>query len=96
VLLEVVCHQDIDNGPVVGIEVTATDKVVGEGAQLVERPRLERACELALVNEPVLQRQQTEEQVAVGGEGDHGRAPGYEAGAPEPRRGAASHRRIIA
>ena len=50
VFLEVVCYQRIDNGPVVGIEVTATDQVVGEGAGFVERPGLEGGHELALIN----------------------------------------------
>jgi hypothetical protein len=50
----------------------ATDEVVGQGATLVERPGLEGGDELALVNQAVLQGQQAEEEVAVGGEGGHG------------------------
>jgi hypothetical protein len=83
VLLDVACHQGIDSGSVVGIEVAATNEVVGQGAGLVERPGLERGHELALVNQPVLKRKQAEEQAAVSGEGGHGEAPGRDA-APDP------------
>ena len=72
VLLEVPCHQGLDGGPVVGVEVAAGDEVVGQGAGLVEGPGLEGGDELALVDQAVLQRQQAEEQVAVGGDGGHG------------------------
>ena len=60
-------------------DVWAADEVIGQGASLVKGPGLEGGHELALVNQPVLQRQQAEEQVAVRGEGGHGEAPGCEA-----------------
>src|SRR5262249_57152778 len=69
----------LDAGALVGVEVAATDEVVGEGAGLVERPRLERGDNVALVDQPVLQREQAEEQVAVSGDGGHGEAPGRDA-----------------
>ena len=97
VLLDVASHQGIDGGSVVGIEVAATDEVVGEGAGLVERPGLEGGHELDLVDQPVLECEQSEQQVAVGGDAGHGDAPGCEA-ASDPaghgaggRRGGASH-----
>ena len=102
VLLEVAGHQGLDGGSVVGVEVAAADEVVGQGAGLVERPGLEGGDELALVDQAVLQGQQAEEQVAVGGEGGHGEAPGREppptrpAAAPEPGGGGRRIGRIIA
>ena len=58
---------DVQEALKIGVEVAATDEVVGEGAGLVERPCLEGGHELAMVNQPVLQREQSEEKVAVGG-----------------------------
>jgi hypothetical protein len=52
----VVCHEGIDNRPVLGTEVAATNQVVGESAALVERPGLEGGHKLALVNQPDLKR----------------------------------------
>ena len=69
---EVPGDQGLDGGAVVGVEVAAGDEVVGQGAGLVERPGLEGGHELALVDQAVLQGQQAEEQVAVGGDGGHG------------------------
>jgi hypothetical protein len=40
--------------------------VVGQAPGLVERPGLESSHELAVVNQPVLQRQQAEEHVTFG------------------------------
>src|SRR6516162_10245009 len=76
-------HEGLDRGSVVGLEVTATDEVVGQGAGLVQRPGLEGGHELTLVNQPDLQREQAKEQVAISGEGGHGEAPGRDA-APDP------------
>ena len=46
--------------------------MIREGADLVQGPGAEGGHELALVNQPVLQRKQAEEQVAFGGDGGHG------------------------
>jgi hypothetical protein len=77
VLLEVAYHEGLDGGSVVGLEVAAADEVVGQGAGPIERPGLEGGHELDLVDQSVLQREQAEEQVTVGGDGAHG------AGLPE-------------
>ena len=79
VLLDVACHQGLDGGAVVGIEVAASDQVVGQGAGLVEGPGLEGGDELDLVDQPVLQCKQAEQQVAFSGDGGHGEAPGRDA-----------------
>ena len=72
------CRRDhgLDAGALVGVEVAAGDEVVGQGPGLVAGPGLEGGDELALVDQAVLQGQQAEEQVAVGGDGGHGRASG--------------------
>ena len=72
VLLEVAYHEGLDGRAVVGIEVAATGEVVGQGAGLVQGPGLEGGHELDLVDQAVLQGEQAEEQVAIGGEGGHG------------------------
>ncbi len=46
VLLDVACHEGVDGGSVVGIEVAPADEVVGQGAGLVEGPGLEGGHEL--------------------------------------------------
>ena len=52
----------------VGVEVAAVDEVVGQRAGTLSRgPGLEGGDELALVDQAVLQGEQPEEQVAVGG-----------------------------
>ena len=43
--------------------VRATNEVLGEWAALVQRPCLECRDELTLVDQPVLQREQAEEEV---------------------------------
>src|SRR4051812_32390994 len=69
VLPDVACYEGVDGGAVVVVEVAAADEVVGQGTALVPRPRLEGGHELDLVDQPVLQREQAEEQVAIGGHG---------------------------
>ena len=41
------------------------DQVIGQRPVFLERPGLKRGDELDLVDQPILQRQQAEEQVAV-------------------------------
>jgi hypothetical protein len=72
VLFDVASHEGLDSGSIVGIEVAANDEVVGQGAGLVERPGLEGGHELDLVNQPVLEREESEEQITFGGDGGHG------------------------
>ena len=61
--------QGLDRGTLLGVEVAAGDEVVGQGPGLVAGPGLEGGDELALVDQAVLQGEQAEEQVAVGGHG---------------------------
>ena len=49
------CHQGIDRGSVVGIEVSATDEVVGQGAGLVAGPGAEGGNELVLIDQAILE-----------------------------------------
>src|SRR5205814_5833819 len=72
VLLDVQGGQRLDGGPMSGVEITTADQEIREQPGLVEAPGLERSNELALVDQPVLQRKQAEEQIAVGGGGGHG------------------------
>jgi hypothetical protein len=69
-------------------QVAAGFQVVGQAPGLLERPRLERRDELTLVDDAVLQREQSEEQIAVG-RGSHGEAPksGGQSGAGPSLRG---------
>ncbi len=65
----------LDDRPLVGLEIAPADQVFGQRAILLERPGLEGGDELGLVDHPVLEGDQAEQQVAVGV--GHGRAPGY-------------------
>jgi len=47
----------------IGVEITALDQVIGKRSTLIERPRLEGGNKLALIDEAVLEGEQTEEQV---------------------------------
>ena len=69
VLLEVQGDQGLDAGALRGVEVAAGDEVVGQGPGLVAGPGLEGGDELGLVDQAVLQGEQAEEEVAVGGHG---------------------------
>ena len=60
--------------PLSAAQVASGFQVVGQAPGLIQGPFLETSQELALVDDPVLQREQPEEEVAVGG-GD-GKAPG--------------------
>ena len=71
-LLQVQADNGLDTGALVGVEVAAGGDVLGQGPGLVEGPGLKGGNELALVDQTVLQGQQREEQVAIGGEGGHG------------------------
>ena len=49
-----------------GVEIAESDEVIGQAAVLVAGPGVKRGDELDLVDESVLKRTQTEEQVALG------------------------------
>ena len=61
VLFQVPGHQRLDDGPVVGVEMAHGDQVLGQGPALVERPGLEGSDWPCLVNQAILQSEQTEE-----------------------------------
>ncbi len=72
--LDVACHEGIDCGSIVGIEVAATDEVVGQAPGFVTGPRSEGGDKGALVDKPDLKSEQSEKEMAVCG-GSHGVAP---------------------
>jgi hypothetical protein len=61
-------------GAGVGVEVTPGDELVGQAPGLVGGPVLEGGDQGAVVDQPVLKREQSEEEMAVGG-GGHAMAP---------------------
>ncbi len=71
VLPQVQADHGLDAESLVVVEVAAPDEVVGQGASPVAGPGLEGGDELPLVDEAVLECEQTEEQVALGGDGGH-------------------------
>jgi hypothetical protein len=73
-------------------QVAAGFQVVGQALGLVERPGLEGREELALVDQAVLKREQSEKEMAVSG-GGRGMAPsgGSRSGESPQRRGPASY-----
>ena len=79
VLLEVLGGQRLDQAALLGVERAEGLEVVGQGAGLVAGSVVEGGHELGLVDQPDLEGQQAEEEVAVGGDGGHGEAPGCEA-----------------
>ena len=72
VLFQALLDQGLDSGTVICVKITATDKVLGQTARLVERPGLEGGDELSLVDQPILEGNQAEEQVFLGGDGAQG------------------------
>ena len=74
--LQVERRQRLDGRALVGGQVAAGFQVVGQARGLVERPGLEGGHELDLVDQAVLQGEQSEKEMAVGG-GGHGMAPGH-------------------
>src|SRR5262249_20574308 len=83
VLGDVQVRHHLDCGTLGVVQVTEADEMGGQVAGLVQGPGLEGSHELGLVDQAVLKREQSEEQMAVGGDGGHGRARGGEA-APDP------------
>ncbi len=67
-------RQRLDGGAVFVVQVAACLQMVGQAPGLVAGPCLEGGHELALVDQAVLEREQSEEEMAVGG-GSHGTAP---------------------
>ena len=66
VLLEVPSDQGLDRGAVVGVEISAADEVLGQRSILPERPCLKGRDELSLIDQPVLQGEESEQQVTRG------------------------------
>ena len=56
------------------IQLAPGNEMFGQGAGLVAGPGLERGKELALVDQTDLQSHETEEEIAVVIDGDHGRS----------------------
>ena len=56
----------LDPGPLLGVEVAQRDEMLAQGAGLVARPGLDGGNEPRLVDQPVLQRQESEEEITVG------------------------------
>jgi hypothetical protein len=50
----------VDGGLLGVIEVTEGDKMVGQRSALIERPSLEGGHELNLIDQPILEREQSE------------------------------------
>ena len=71
VLFQVPGHQRLDDSPVVGVEIAHGDEVLGQRPALFERPGLEGPDEPGLVNQAILQSEQTEEEIAIGIGGGH-------------------------
>ncbi len=84
--LEVDRDEPLEQCPPGGIEVAAGFEVVGQAAGLVEGPGLEGGHELALVDDPILQREESEEEMTVG-IGGHGEAPVHGVAPAKPDRG---------
>ena len=87
-LLEVPRDESLDRNSVVAVEVAAGDEMIGHRPGLVAGPGLEGGDELALVDQAVLQREQAEEEIAVGA--GHVRDPAQS----RERVGALSHRPV--
>ncbi len=78
VFLDVQGDDGVEAGAGIGVKVAPADEVVGQGRQLVAGPGLEGRDQGALVDQTVLKREQSEEQMAVSG-GGHGEAPRHDA-----------------
>ena len=70
--LDVQTGDGLDGGAARGIEVTRVDQVVGQRSALVARPGGEGREQRPLVDQAVLQGEQTEEEIAIGIDGGHG------------------------
>jgi hypothetical protein len=68
--LEVPRHQRLDGGAVLVVQVSSRGQVVGQALGPIERPGLERGHELDLVDDAVLEREQSKEEMAVGSHWD--------------------------
>ena len=82
VLFQVPGHQRLDDGPVVGVEMAHGDEVLGQRPALVERPGLEGPDEPGLVDQAVLQGEQSEEEIAIDIGGGHDTVSRTSSGCP--------------
>jgi hypothetical protein len=70
-LLNMKSRHGIDDGPPGLIEMTQADEVVGETASLIEGPGIEPGHKLRLVDQSVLEGDQAEQEVTIGGDSSH-------------------------
>ena len=80
-LLEVPRDQRLDRASIVGVQIAPGHKMLGQRPLFLERPGLKGRDELRLVDQPILQSEQTEEEIAIGIDGSH------EVGLPNAQRG---------
>ena len=67
--------QRVEQCPLGAGQVSSSFQVLGQAPGLVQRPGLERGHKLNLVDDPVLQREQPEQKMPIGGGGGHGETP---------------------
>ena len=65
-LLNVAQHQPLEHGPIILGERTALDHDPGHRPRPLFRPALKRGDEVGLIDQPVLQRQDAEQEVSLG------------------------------
>jgi hypothetical protein len=70
--------EGIDDRTAAGVEGALGHEQVGDGVGFVEGPGAERGDRLRLVDQPVLERDQAEEEVMVGVGGGHHGGPGVQ------------------
>jgi hypothetical protein len=70
-------HQSLDGRAIVRVQLAAGLQMVSQALRVIERPRLEGGHKLALVDQTVLKREQSEKEMAVSS-GCHVGAPGQD------------------
>ncbi len=71
VLLDMPLDKGLDGGSVLGVEVAAGGEVVRHGARLIASPGAEGGDESVLIDQTVLEREESEKEVAVDGNRVH-------------------------
>src|SRR5262249_16956874 len=66
-LLQMQRDHCLNHAALIGIEVSASDEMIGDRPRLIACPRLKSCNELALVDQSILQSEQSKQQVPVGG-----------------------------
>ncbi len=80
-LLEVPRDQRLNRASIVGVQIAPGHKMLGQWPLFLESPGLKGRDELRLVDQPILQSEQTEKETAICFDGSH------EVGLPKARRG---------